>query len=908
MDSQLESAYPTTLLATKVSPPRMPAALTPRPHLTAYLNRGMRTRLTLISASAGFGKTTLLAEWLGQSNRKAAWYALDESDNDPARFLTYLVSALRVLHPRLGESILPGIASAQPPTFENLLTNLINDISALPQDLALVLDDYHVITRAEVHQALSFLIENQPDRLHLFIATRADPPLPLARLRANGQLTELRAADLRFRLDDAQHYLSTAMNLQLTGQQLETLENRTEGWIAGLQLAALSLQKQHDPTRFITDFSGTNRYILDYLTDEVLNRLPASSLKFLLQTSILERLTASLCNTVCQMTGAQQQLEQLEEENLFLIPLDDHRQWYRYHHLFVQLLRAHLQEQYPAEISELHLRAARWHLQHHLDESAIFHFLAAGDLPSAARVIENRAIELLYRGEMSTLAAWLEKIPPANRPDFPWLDVFEAWIKLLTGQLPAQETLLQRAELNITSASPDTHSQLRGHAAAIRAYAAAFQSNPDLVLQSARQALELLPAQDAGIRAVAQFTIGIAHGISGEIIESQQAFYRAGRMAADAGNLHMAIPALSASANQLAAIGQLRDAHTLFSEALQLCRVSEGVYLPLAARVLSSFSMLLYEWNQLNQAAEYALQALELSKIWGNADVLARNPAALARIQIALGNLTLADQYLIEAEQLLAQRKISPTIPLVINETRVQYWLAANDWVPALRWLQTCGYSLRDEVTFQNLAGLLTYARVVLTRATIQDNQAELQSVQQLLHRITLNAAAGNRGALFLNAALLESLAFSALRQEAQAQQSLLRALAWAEPEGFLRSILDLGEPILQLLEQLRAQIDPSVSDADLPSATYLDLLLTSAGRASDVPPMPDQNGLVEPLSERELQVLQQIAAGQSNQEIADRLFISLRTVKSHANHIFGKLGVKNRTQAVARARELELL
>ncbi|MBE7474773.1 MAG: hypothetical protein DPW09_30455 [Anaerolineae bacterium] len=912
----LELSYP-PLLATKLYPPRRRANWVSRPRLVARLNQDFNQRkLTLITAPTGFGKTTLVSEWLTEKDEggrqkdetgevttfhpssffphpfKTAWLSLDKEDNDPARFLSYLVAAMQTVYPALGQSSF----TAPSLPLETALTTLVNEIAALPETVVLVLDDYHLIEAETIHRGLIFLLDHLPAQLHLVILSRTTPPLPLGHLRARGQLLELQAADLRFTSAEAAEFLNRVMGLSLAAADIETLEARTEGWIAGLQLAALSLQGLAPPdiSGFLAGFSGSHRYIADYLVEEVLQRQPEVIQDFLLQTSILDRLCGPLCDAVLgkaeggrmkdenfRLHPSSFRLEQLEQANLFITPLDDERRWYRYHHLFGDLLRNLLQKKIgPPGVAALHRRAAEWFEAHGLPAEAVSHALAAADAPRAARLVEQHARSLLSRSEMTTLLSWLQALPAELIRSQAQLSLFQAWASALTGQLDVVETYLQGAE-----GQP-------GETAAIRGSVAYFRRDMPQAIALYRQAFDLLPADNSFLRGAVALSLGVAYSWTGQVAQAGEALTQARTISQASGNWHVALTASWNLAQLEIEQGHLRQAADLCRQALELPASS----LPAAGGAYVCLGSLLYEWNDLEAAVAQVEQGIKLGEQGADLAIVALGYLTLARIRLAQADSSGALEAAQQAEQ-LAQRYNSRYWTAQATAYQARVWLAEGQLEAAQRWAQSSALSPQNPVSYLAEIEYLTLARLLLAQ------KKETEAIE-LLGRIRQAAEAGGRTGRVIETLILLSLAYQASADTEQAVTSLDQALALAEPEGYLRTFLDEGPTIVKLLERMKAEGGRQKN--------YLDELLRAAKKFAEKPFHPSSlilhPSLVEPLSERELELLGLITAGLSNSEIAEKLVVTVGTVKWHLNNIYGKLGVRSRTQAVARARELGLL
>lgn len=695
------------LLATKLYIPRVRAGLVPRPRLTRRLDEGLQHKLTLVSAPAGFGKSTLMAEWAhlwaaAQPPLPVAWLSLDAGDSDPVRFWAYLTEALHRVQPGTGQDMLAHLRSPQPPPIEALLSQLINDIASIPVDFALVLDDYHAISAQPIHDALAFLLQHLPPQMHLFLASRSDPPLPLARLRGRGELLELRANDLRFSTDEAAEFLNRAMGLTLSPEDIAALDAHTEGWVAGLQLAALSMQGSSDPSGLIRTFGGGHRHVLDYLAQEILDRQPEATRTFLLQTAILERLSGPLCEAVVGVGDGQATLERLEQANLFIVPLDQERRWYRYHHLFAEFLRNRLAQTQPDAAPGLHRRASAWHAQHGLLTEAVDHALAARAFDEAADLIERAAEDAFRQSELSTLRRWIEALPAGVRAR-PRLAMIQAWTLLATGSFEAVELLLQGIERGLRDAG--TGDEVRGALGEV-AVARAVMAMNGLKLQETvalcQQARSYLAGLERGLfnsalalRGAAAFELGLAHEFSGEVPAASEAFGEAAELSRQAGNLHIAPMALSRLANLQVVCGQLRRAAKTYQQALRLTQEMTERPSPMSGQVFAGFGDLCREQNDLEAARHYLERGIELGHQWANVETLAGGYIGLARLRQACGDTQSGLQALDELATIVERPQV-PWMPPLIQACRVRLWAALGRLDELAHWLQTHGFATDD--------------------------------------------------------------------------------------------------------------------------------------------------------------------------------------------------------------------
>lgn len=931
------------LLPTKLYAPPLRTQLLRRPALTAKLNSTEHHPLTLIAAPAGFGKTTLVTQWLTQGEQQVAWLSLAEDDNDVARFLTYLLAALRpIAAADLGESVLLLLQSPQPPPLRALLHTLAHElISGLPS-CVLVLDDYHVISEPAIHDVVLFLLDHVP-ALRWIINTRSDPALPLGRLRARQQLLELRAADLRFSVEETTWLLNELMGFALPDNAVQELQTKTEGWIAGLQLAGLAMQSSPDHIRFIHDFYGSHRYVADYLADEVLRHLPEQTQDFLLQTSLLERFCAELCEAVIgqnadgRLKAAENSssfipypssftLEELERANLFLIPLDDNRHWYRYHHLFADLLRQRLQRRYPQLVPVLHQRAAAWFAQHDLVDDAMRHLIAAEAFAQAADLLEQRNELLWMQGRFALLHHWLTFLPDAIIAKRPRLVLAQAWTHVLSDAAASTVLpLLQQAEAAILNAAatdradqqPST-TELQGVLAAIRAVYHSKQEEVTGVIANAQQALAYVPATSGSWRSIALLCLGFAYEMNGDVRSAEQTFLEALRLCHLIGNHYSALVTARSLGRAYIAQGKLRLAAATYAQALTAATERGLGQLPNIAHVYINWGRLYYEWNDL-PAAVAQLQ-LGLARLQGQESswIGFEGYLLLARATYAQGERAAAVALLNQAEQ-VAQAIPFPWTKVATASALVRVRLALGQKTAATQWLAQAQLTLTDDLSRVREGEYLTAARVLIA----QSRSAEALA---LLTHLCQEAENAGRMKTVVECSILVALAYQLHGEQQAAQGALAKALTLAEPEGYSRSFVDEGKALQFLLLDVSAWlVHQPTSEQNQKLSVYVDNVLAAFGR-EPAPAMEfvgaepstlgnhklraegTRQNVVEPLSARELELLHLMAAGLSNQEIADRLIITLGTVKSHANHIFGKLGVQGRVKAINRARELALI
>ncbi len=896
----------TPLLLTKLHLPRPRAQLVPRSHLVERLQQGVAGALTLVSAPAGFGKTTLLAQWRASTRAPVAWLSLEPEDNEPTRFLTYLIAALQTLDPHLGASAFALLRLPQPAEPETVLALLANDLMHWQGEaFALVLDDYHVVEAPPIHRALTFLLEHLPPQMHLIIATRSDPPLPLARLRARGQLTELRAAELRFRAAEAGAFLEEVMGLHLPPQDVVTLQSRTEGWIAGLQLAALSLQGRPDVSGFLPAFTGSHRFVLDYLSEEVLSRQPALVQTFLLQTSILSRLSGSLCEAVTGLEESQAMLGALDRANLFVAALDDEREWYRYHHLFADLLRSRLHQTMPALVPELHRRASTWYEHHDLISEAVHHARLSPDLERTIRLIEQHTHSLALRGQAHMVLNWLHTLPDGLVRTHPRLCFSQALLLMFTGQLAEALLRLQEAEQSASHITPADEAQaFLNQVATVQAYILFFQGDLASSVALAEQASDQLVERPVQVRKAANMIAAHRLLVSGDVrhVGEQHVARLASPHEALSDVFAMDVFVYLASnllqARLLRLQGRLRRAAATFEQMAQVQAGQEGILIH--PGYCFGLGELCYEWNDLDAAERLLEQGIEVLRgpLTLAADSIAQGYATLARLHQARNKNTSALALVEAFAQLAGARQFAPAQLAFASAVRAQLELMQGHLAAAVRWTEASGLSAEDEMAYPREREYLTFARVRIGQGHLDPAGPFLSEALRLLERLREDAEAKARLGSTLEILILQALAFSAQGKGTEALTVLQRALTLAEPEGYIRLFVDEGAPMVTLLLQAHAR-------GILPS--YVATLLAACSVHVESAPLRT-SPLVEPLTERELEVLRLLVAGLSNQAIAQELIVTVGTVKRHINSIYGKLAVNSRTQAVDRAHTLQLL
>ncbi len=909
---------PIALLETKLYVPRSRRGLVLRPRLSERLDRGTASKLVLVSAPAGFGKTTLLTEWLAArpaalaGEQLAAWLSLDRSDNDPASFWAYVIAALQTVVSGVGESAVALLDAPKPPPIETVLTALLNDLGAVAREIVLVLDDYHVIDAREVQDGMAFLLDHLPPWLHVVIASRADPALPLARMRARGELAEIRAAELRFTADEAAAYLNDMMGLQLTARDVAALEGRTEGWIAALQLAALSMQGRDDVADFIAGFAGDDRYVVDYLAEEVLARQPDRVQTFLLQTSILGRLSGPLCDAVTGQGGGKGMLEALDRGNLFLISLDARRRWYRYHHLFADVLQARLLDEQPGQVLDLHRRASEWYEQNGELSEAVRHALAAQDFERAADLVELEIPTMRRTRQEARLRGWLEVLPDEVVHVRPVLSVYFAGVLLLVGELEGVEGRLRDAERWLAPATGDgaepqvppaemvvadeeEYRRLPAQIEMYRAGLALAQGDAPGTVKHAQRAIELAVEDDHLCRASAAGLLGLVYWGSGDLEAGHRAYSTCVEGLRRAGFVADILGCSIALADIRSTQGRLGEALRTFEQALQLAGEQSGSVLRGTADMYVGMSEIARERDELQAATQLLLRSQELGEHTGLPQNRYRWRVAMARVRESEGDLVGALDLLNEAERLY----VSDFFPNVrpVPALRARVWIAQGRLGEALGWAREQGLSVDDNLSYLREFEHITLARLLLARYRSERAERSRHEAAQLLERLLLAAEAGGRTRRVIEILVLRALAHQALGDIPAAVGFLDRAVTLAEPEGYVRVFVDEGPPMTSLL---RAAAKQGIRPA------YVRRLLAAASGIEH--PGRTEQALIEPLSERELDVLRLLGSELDGPAIARELVVSLNTLRTHTKNIYAKLAVTNRRAAVRRGAELNLL
>ncbi|HUG16885.1 MAG TPA: LuxR C-terminal-related transcriptional regulator [Thermomicrobiales bacterium] len=883
------------LLATKLQIPPRTRHVVHRARLVDALERDIPDyRLALLAAPAGYGKTTLLAQWARASRLPVAWLSLTEEENDPERFLRYLLAAWERIYPDIRDSPAWMLLGSMMPDRDAALAEFINIANLMPDHAALVLDDYHLISDDDTHAALTFLLDHLPPTLHVVLAGRGEPTLPLSRYRARDELLELRAEELQFEIDEAEAFLNEQMGLALAEGEVASLREQMEGWIAGLQMASLTLRHHREPVEQHV-VTGRHRFIADYLSDDVLVHLTDEVQQFLLQTSLLDRLSASLCDAVTGRDDGQQMLELLERENLFLMPLDDSRQWYRYHRLFADFLRAELGRRQPAEAVPLHRRAAGWYLERDAPEQAFPHAVAGDDLELVTRIFERYSNIKLNSGELRLVAQWLDATPAAWQAARPAIGLSRAGLLAYTGAFEACVQCVNDIEQQLTSRETGETGWQMAMVSSIRCFIACIQNDIEQAEAHAGRALRDLREEGVSFRATIYQALGDTYRRNGRWEEAREHYLRVLTFPEAPSFSIQSAHVFGALADLALRQGRLRDAADYWRRALAAIQEPESwgrVPLPAIGWVLIRMSELLYEWNELPEAWDHLSRGLERSELGGDVRAMIAGRLVAVRLKLAEGDVEAASGYLEQARPLVEQAPFPEWVGR-FERLQLELWLAQDHLRAAVIWC--------DEALAGNLAtppepetAQLSVARALI----VKGDQQAIEQALELLEHLSRAAEVEGKAGVTIEALALDGLARWRRGERADALTCLEHAVRLAEPEGYVRLFADLGLPMVRLLQEARSRnVMPE----------YVAMLLAACGPATALPDHA-QRSLPEPLTAREQEILELLAAGLTNREIAERLFVSPETIKKHTGNIYGKLGVRGRTEAVARSRELHLL
>jgi LuxR family maltose regulon positive regulatory protein len=896
-----------TLLATKTHIPPLRSNLVTRPHLIQRLNDGITQnhRLILISAPAGYGKSTLLVEWVSQLNNTIAWLSLDMGENNPVRFWNYFITALSTIpyleQSGIGDLIPQYLRSRRTPSIEMFLEHLVNELFWLKDRVWLVLDDLHVITESQIHQDLIFLIDHLPQSaggLHLAIASRMDPPWPLARWRVRDELTEVRTKDLRFSPDEAATFLNSMMEVKLSSQDIARLDHRTEGWIAGLQMTALSMQSKEDVVGFLEDFTGTHRFVLDYLLEEVLSLQKPEVLNFLLRTSLLEYLTAPLCDAITDCQGSQTTLIQLEKSNMFLVSMDDERRWYRYHHLFADLLQSRLKQTQPEIIPAIHDKACTWYTENGYLSNALTHAIAANDLIRLVKLVEKYAFTTLDINQASTFLSWLNSLPDAVMRSSPWLYIAHAWLSAYLGQQEEIEPSILEAE----KYADQSNRRLLGYIAAMWTLMGELRSDRVDGLLYASRAFELLPTKELQARAFVAYHKSNILAWSGDIVSALKNLELTSTWSLSAGDTEMAMTAKFEKASILYVLGRLAESLQAFKKTFQMVASDhpdkKKWSLPVGFAYLK-LSALYLEWDNTSEAMRLASKGIQICRRWGYQDYLYNGLLKLADVLLAIGDKDSALSTIQEAKEVFSDNPITSRVrgqEAVIN-------LARGDIKSALAWVAQSGLSPGDTIDYFHRFLYLHFATILQAQGKLQEAYSVLERLGNILERA---------GAITM---LLETLSqriiiLSKLNEDKEVLSILQRAIELAKPEGFIRVFTSKGPPMLSLLQSAFSQGIETEYIKRLIKAFNITNISNESGRHPTFKNVPElmHAGLIESLSERELQVLRLLDGSLTSQEIGRELYLSTNTVRTHIRNIYSKLAVHGRIEAIQKAKEYALI
>jgi LuxR family maltose regulon positive regulatory protein len=887
------------LLGIKLNIPPLKKTLVRRHHLFEILDSnltqepGFTRKLTLVSAPAGYGKTTLVSDWIRKNRLNAVWISLDDDDNDIFRFLMYLITALQQVDSQVDDSCLSLFNAPQPPSVEAVSTILLNQIEPIPVEFVIVLDDYHVIEEPMIHQLIDFTLTYQPPQMHLALVSRADPPIHLARLRGQGQITELRMHDLRFTQQEADQFIHQIIGERISENDLARLVSRTEGWATGILMAAMSMQGRKDISAFIHSFSGSHRYILDYLFEEVLQRQPLDVRSFLLQTSILERLCSSLCDHVTGRDDGAQILDYLDKANLFVIPLDDERNWYRYHKLFSDLLRGRLEGSDPSQIPELHNRASQWYERQGHIMPAVDHALNAQQYDKALTLIEEVAGKILMRTQVSTLLRWQGKIPKSLLSDRPNLSFLLIWAQMLKGYQFSQ-ILEQVEKLEVDG------EWLPGRKSTLIAFIEISQANLEAAGDHAQEALDKLRDDDIYFRSIALWILGVSQAIEENLVDSCKVMTQLLEVSKSHDNTMFSVMTATYLARLQIHLGNLSKAEAVYTNALEIGRDRRGNLLPISGEALIGLGELYRELNELDKATDALLEGIELNLQWRDATAI-DGYIALARVKQAQGDFKTAQDAIDKAMALAIKYDAVDIDDRMVMMYQTRLWLAAGNLDSAGDWAATLSLEKPGDLEAKYHQDFINYhckirEAIVLTRFYIC--QQQYTHALPWIHWLLAFFEEMGRLDSIVEILILKAEAYQGLGDQKRSLDALTKALEIGEATGFIRLFLDEGKPMKTLLTRARLQkIYPA----------YVDHLLSAFDSPPKAPRLQLQP-LVDPLSEREQDVLKLLRTNLTTPEIAEELYISVTTVRTHIKKIYSKLNVHKRSEAVYRAEELGLV
>ena len=891
------------LIETKLYIPKPRAGLVERKHLVEQLNEGLHKKLTVISAPAGFGKTTFLTQWVAQADVPVAWVSIDANDSDPARFLRYVIAALQSIAPGAGRHSLPVMLSPDQMPVEVIVTHLIQEMAEISNEMVLALDDFHLIEAGRTHQIFELLTAHLPHNVHLILSARVDPPLPLARLRARNQLNEIRASDLLFTREETSAFFNKLMKLGLSDDDIYRLQSRAEGWVAGLQLAALSLQRQKDVAGFISAFAGDNRHIVDYLTEEVLHLQSETVQDFLLKTSIFSRFSAPLCEFVIRGNNSQDMLEELEKANLFIVALDDRRCWYRYHHLFADLLRQKLHQKYPSLVNDLHLRASRWFEESGLLHESVGHAIEAKAFERAASLIEKELRTIWENNEYTQLWRWINILPSSLVDSRPELCILHALDLFYAGRHKEAHEKLKTAESQIQNYEPVTNAAatsqkhlsvpqkiLRGKMNTVKAFLASHEGDTSGMLRYSQKALRDLPKDNLIWTAMATAALADANANKGDLKETCRLRVKALKKSEAAGNIVVILMASSRLAISLRDRGRLDKVREICEQKMQFAAQHGWSQTAVAGFLLGVWGEVLAETNDLDGALNKSRKGVELTERGGGLAMLCWTYLSLIRVLFSRGDIAGAQEIVLQMEKRIGNYSVPSLMLNSIEAWQVRIWLAKNQLRTASKW-EHQNAEERDETLYS------TYCVKNLAIARVMIAEGRLNEAVSVLSRLLMFAERGDYLSYQIQILILQALAYENSGDTSRARDLLGKALKLSEPKGFFRIFVDEGPELGKLLEK--------VVDVNRGSSHAYARELLPFFRLHKI--IKTENEMLEALSDREMEVLKLIAAGLSNKMIMEGLFISMSTVKTHVRNIFSKLNVHSRTEAIFKAKEMEL-
>jgi len=892
------------MLLTKLHIPQPKENVVHRSALFEKLTEGLKRKLILVSATAGYGKTTLLSDWINHSKTPVAWYSVDSRDNDLYEFLSFIVSGIQTIHKNIGNKSLELLKSPGATEIDHIVELLINDLLTIKSDFLLVIDDLHLITSKEVHKTLSFLIEYKPRNFKIAALTRADPALSLARLRSQNELMEIRSSDLSFSEHDATEFFNKKLKLELTNEDIKLVESKTEGWIAGLQLTAITLQNKKNVSEFIRRIAGDNRYIMDYLLEEILNNLDDNIRLFLLKSSLFERFTGSLCDAALERNDSQDIIEFLERNNLFIISLDNERQWFRYHHLFADLLKQKLLTKHKDVVSYLHNKASIWFETNDIPTLAIDHSLKVNNFERASFLIDKQADSFWLRGEHTLLQRYLEELPSKFVVIKPKLIIYHSWILFMNGKFDKAELALQKAE-QLFTAFPDekgsatiNKEQLQGRIFAVRASLASFRGEISKTIRFSEQALKLLSKQDDNWRCIGAITLGDAYMLSNKTKDAGKAYFEALQANQEVNDINLYLMSNILFAYAEVKLGNLQNAHEIYEKLTHFIYEKGLLKTDYAGWIFSAKGYLFYAWNDIENALEHANKSVEMIKHGHNVFIKGIVYNNLITILFATHDLAAAKKVVRELESIVAKADVPKGIISLQEAWKARLWLEKGNMEAVYSWLKKRGWNENSSYSYLNKEELIVFTRILIA-------QGKYDTVNALLKRLISEAELSSLVATQIELLLLHARVLIIKNNEKDAEKLVLKALSIAEPGSFIRLFINENDAIEPLVKNIINKKATQTSDElDRISQDFLNKLKIAfelERKRKDVQSDGD-------LSSRELEILKLISQKLSNKEIGETLFISLPTVKTHVSNILLKLGAENRIEAMEIAQEKGLV